>query len=45
MAENTEQTKRDALFLLDALKHVTTKVVVRQLFILGVIEKFTSDND
>jgi hypothetical protein len=28
MAENDEQTKRDALFLLDALKHVTTKVTV-----------------
>jgi hypothetical protein len=31
MAENDEQTKRDALFLLDALKHVTTKVTVCHL--------------
>jgi hypothetical protein len=31
MAEVDEQTKRDALFVFDALKHVTTKVVVRPL--------------
>ena len=29
MAENPEQTKRDALFILDALKHVKSKVIVR----------------
>jgi hypothetical protein len=28
MADNDEQTKKDALFLLDALKHVTTKITV-----------------
>jgi hypothetical protein len=28
MAENDEQTKRDALFLLDAMKHVTSKITV-----------------
>ena len=38
MAENAEQTKKDALYLLDALKYVTSKVEVRQSQYRGSLE-------